>query len=104
MSGESLKKRRFHIRFQTAEEGGYVVSIPELPACVTQSDTFEEGLEMIRDALEGLLEVAREHGDPVPEQLQDLADELMKARLPSHPARQTLSSTRGRQATRSQAG
>ena len=76
MSWDSWKRRQFHIRFRKAEEGGYIVSIPEMPGCVTQAESFGEGLEMIKDALEGLLHVALEHGDPIPEQLQDLVDEL----------------------------
>lgn len=76
MSWNTWKKRQFHIRFQKAEEGGYIVSIPEMPGCVTQAESFSEGLEMIQDALRGLLHVALEHGDPVPEQFRELADEL----------------------------
>ena len=53
--------------FEVAEEGGFVVSIPELPGCVSEGDTFEEAWEMIQDAMEGWLQVAREHGDPIPQ-------------------------------------
>jgi len=77
MPSEAWKKRRFHIRFQRAEEGGYVVTIPEMPGCVTEADTFEEGLEMVKDALEGLLEVAVEDGDPIPEQFDEVVHELV---------------------------
>ena len=76
MSWDTWKRRQFHIRFQQAEEGGYIVSIPEMPGCVTEAETFEEGLAMIKDALEGLLQVAAKHGDPIPEQFRDLAAEL----------------------------
>ena len=48
------------------EEGGYAVSIPDLPGCISQGDTVEEAMEMIRDAQRGWLTVALEHGDPVP--------------------------------------
>jgi antitoxin HicB len=72
MSWDSWRRRRFHIRFQKAEEGGYIVSIPEMPGCVTQAESFSEGLLMIQDALQGLLQVAVEHGDPVPGQFRDL--------------------------------
>ncbi len=100
MSWDAWKKRQFHIRFQKAEEGGYIVSIPEMPGCVTQAETFEEGLAMVKDALAGLLEVAVEHGDPVPEQFRDLVDELTAA-----PAtRSGVQVGSGRQAPRSQAG
>ena len=90
-------KKRFHIRFQEAEEGGYIVSIPEMPGCVTQADTLEEGLAMVQDALEGLLQVARDHGDPIPEQFRDLLLDVT-----SHPpGRRRTQVVGGRQASRS---
>lgn len=49
------------------EDGGYVVRIPDLPGCMSQGDTVEEAIEMIRDAQRGWLTVALEHGDPIPE-------------------------------------
>lgn len=88
-------KKRFHIRFQEAEEGGYVVSIPEMPGCVTQADTFEEGLAMVKDALEGLLLVASDHGDPIPDQFHSLVSTLRPL------GRQRPQVVRGRQASRS---
>lgn len=91
--------RAFSIRFERAAEGGYVVSIPEMPGCVTQAESFEEGLAMIKDALEGLLHVALEHGDPVPEALQGLSVELVK-----NAQRPALRAGRGRPITRSKAG
>ena len=90
-------KKRFHIRFQEAEEGGYIVSIPEMPGCVTQAETFEEGLAMVQDALEGLLQVARDHGDPIPEQFRDL---LLDVTSPL-PGRRRTQVVGGRQASRS---
>jgi predicted RNase H-like HicB family nuclease len=91
MSWDSWRRQRFHIRFQKAEEGGYIVSIPEMPGCVTQAESFAEGLVMIQDALQGLLQVAVEHGDPIPEQFRDLVGES------------TPYSVGGKQAARSQA-
>jgi len=54
-------------QFEEAEEGGYAVSVPDLPGCVSEGDTFEEALEMIKDAMSGWLLVAQEHGDPIPD-------------------------------------
>ena len=54
------------IEFEVAEEGGYVVSVPELPGCMTQGDTFEEAMAMVEDAMEAWLESAAKHGDPIP--------------------------------------
>ena len=99
MTWDTWKKRQFNIRFQRAEEGGYIVSIPEMPGCVTQAESFEEGLAMIKDALEGLLYVSLKHGDEIPEQFQDLAEELVPS---SRRARNV--GTSGRQTARAQAG
>lgn len=48
-------------------DGGWFVSIRELPGCISVGDTPEEAVEMIRDAMEGWIEIALEDGDPVPE-------------------------------------
>lgn len=47
-----------------APEGGYVVSVPELPDVHTEGETREEALEMAKDAIEGYLEAMRERGWP----------------------------------------
>jgi predicted RNase H-like HicB family nuclease len=41
------------------EDGGYVVECPALPGCLSQGDTVEEALSMIRDAIRGHLAVLR---------------------------------------------
>jgi len=42
------------------EVGGYTATIPALPGCISEGDTFEEALENIREAAELYLEVMRE--------------------------------------------
>jgi antitoxin HicB len=49
------------------DEGGWFVRLPELPGCMSQGETPEEALAMIRDAQRGWLTVAVRHGDPIPE-------------------------------------
>jgi len=58
--------REFDVYLEPAEEGGYVVTVPALPGCVSEGDTREEALENIKDAIEGYLAVAREHGISLP--------------------------------------
>ena len=62
----TIVKDGVEIEFEVAEEGGYVVSVPELPGCVTEGDTFEEAIAMTEDAMQGWLASAAKHGDPVP--------------------------------------
>ena len=37
-------------------DGGYVVSVPALPGCITQGDTRDEALANIREAIEVYIE------------------------------------------------
>jgi len=53
-------------------EGGYTVTVPSLPGCISYGETFEKAMEMIKDAMEGWLAVAREEGIPIPDQLETI--------------------------------
>jgi antitoxin HicB len=45
----------------------WFIRVKELPGCMSQGDTPEEAIEMIRDAMRGWIGVALEDGIPVPE-------------------------------------
>ena len=57
---------------QSEPEGGYTIIVPSLPGCISFGNTFEEAIEMIKDAISGWLEVARKEGVPIPEQFESL--------------------------------
>lgn len=57
---------RYLILLEPQEEGGFTVTVPDLPGCVSQGDTVEECRENIADAIEGWIEAARATGIPVP--------------------------------------
>lgn len=42
------------------EDGGYVAECPSLPGCISQGDTTEEALSMVRDAIRGHLAILRQ--------------------------------------------
>ena len=48
--------------FESALEGGFVVSVPALPGCISQGETFEEAKNNIQDAMTGYLAVLKEDG------------------------------------------
>jgi antitoxin HicB len=50
-----------------AEEGGYWASVPSLPGCFGQGDTWEETLKNIQEAIDLYVESLAEHGEQVPE-------------------------------------
>ncbi len=61
-----MKKLFYPALFHKAEEGGFWVSFPDLPECLTQGDDMTQAYEMAMDAL-GLALVCREtEGQPLP--------------------------------------
>ena len=68
--------------FEPADEGGYVVSVPALPGCATQGETFEEAVEMIKDAIEGYITVLKEAGKEIPKEKSDLVVTKVSVQVP----------------------
>ncbi|MBI4079148.1 MAG: type II toxin-antitoxin system HicB family antitoxin [Candidatus Levybacteria bacterium] len=64
----SQKILKYTTIFEPAEEGGYVVYVPALPGCVTEGDTLEEAVEMVKDAISGYITSLKKHHEPVPEE------------------------------------
>ena len=53
-------------------EGGYTVTVPSLPGCVTYGDTVDEAIRMAREAIDLYLESLEAHGDPIPDERMTL--------------------------------
>ncbi len=47
------------------DDGGYVVTVPGLPGCVTEGDTFEEAVSNARDAIALYLQYMKDKGETV---------------------------------------
>jgi predicted RNase H-like HicB family nuclease len=61
-------KDRYEIDIRWSNEDEcYVAKVPELSGCMAHGDRREDALREIQVAMDLWLEVAREHGDPVPE-------------------------------------
>jgi len=52
------------------EEGGYTVTVPALPGCVTQGETIEEAIAMAKDAIHLYIETLIADGEPVPQEAE----------------------------------
>ena len=57
---------RYTVVLEQEADGGYVVSAPALPGCVSQGDTRAEALSNIREAIALYLDDCRAAGEPVP--------------------------------------
>lgn len=53
----------FNAVFLEEDDGGYSVSVPVLPGCYSQGDTFEEAAKNITEAIELYLEDEKESND-----------------------------------------
>ncbi len=58
----------YTVIFEKEAEGGYHVFCPTLPGCHTQSETIEEGVQSIREAIGLYLESLIEDGLPIPKE------------------------------------
>jgi len=72
MKTTKRKVLKYSVLFQPAEEGGFIASVPALPGCATQGETFEEAQEMIKDAISGYLAVLKDNKQEIPEEKEDL--------------------------------
>ena len=50
------------------EQGGYTVTVPSLPGCITEGDTIEEAIAMAKEAIQLYIESLVADGEPVPEE------------------------------------
>ena len=57
---------RYTVVLEQEHDGGFVVSVPALPGCVSQGHTRAEALANIREAIALYIEDCREAGDLIP--------------------------------------
>ncbi len=62
--------REFTVNLHPQPEGGYTVLVPALPEVVTEGDTIDEALANAREAIEAVLEMYREEGWEIPEDVK----------------------------------
>ncbi|NMG83031.1 MAG: hypothetical protein GIS02_02360 [Methanosarcinales archaeon] len=59
-------KLKFTVLVEKNEEGGYTVTVPSLPGCITQGDTWNETIANTSEAIAGYIEALRTLGKPIP--------------------------------------
>jgi antitoxin HicB len=52
------------------EEGGYTVTVPSLPGCITQGETIEQCIERAQEVITGFIESLIAAGEMVPEETE----------------------------------
>ena len=57
---------KFTVLIEKNEDEGYTVTVPSLPGCVTQGDTWDETIANIKEAIAGHIETLRTLGKAIP--------------------------------------
>lgn len=56
---KALQELQFKVLIEQDEDGVFVASVPAIPGCHTQGETYEEAVKGIEEAIELCLEVAK---------------------------------------------
>ena len=59
-------RMRYTVLMDKNERGGYTVTVPSLPGCISQGETWEEALKNIEEAIAGYIETLKILKKPVP--------------------------------------
>jgi len=56
----------YRIILRKEQEGGYTVTVPSLPGCVTYGKSIEEAIEMAKEAIILYIESLKKHKEDIP--------------------------------------
>ena len=62
--------RTYSIIVDPHPEGGFTVTVPALPGCITQGETIEECLAHAEEAIALYIEDLAASGEPIPEETE----------------------------------
>lgn len=77
------KVLKYTVVFEPQEESGYVASVPALPGCMSQGETFEEAVRMIKDAISGYIFVLKKQGEDIPKESEETVISRVEVPQPS---------------------
>lgn len=69
-------ERRYTIHLRPEPEGGFTVLVPAIPEVVSYGETYEEAMAMAQEAIEAVLELYREQGWEIPDDVEMRIDHL----------------------------
>lgn len=66
MGSDIMNQLRYTVLIEKNEDDGYTVTVPSLPGCISEGDTWDDAIANITEAIEGYLEVLDELHKPIP--------------------------------------
>ena len=62
-----MQNLHYNIIFRPEPEGGFTVTVPSLPGCISYGRDIEEAKKMAIDAIGGYVASLKKHGETVPD-------------------------------------
>lgn len=69
----------FQVMFRPEPEGGFTVSVPSLPGCISYGETLDEAKSMIQEAATLYVEAVREKNGKIDDDSQTFESQLQIA-------------------------
>ena len=63
-------RMRYTVLMNKNETGGYTVTVPALPGCISEGDSWDEALANIEEAISGYIETLKILKKPVPVEVE----------------------------------
>ena len=76
-----MENLRYNLIFRQEPEGGFTVTVPALPGCVTYGKNLSEAKKMAADAIRGYIASLRKHGELVPSEGETFISSITLDRL-----------------------
>ena len=65
-------QKNYKIHLHKEPEGGYTVTVPALPGCITCGDDIDHAIAMAREAIELYIEELQSRGEEIPDDTDTL--------------------------------
>lgn len=81
-----MKNLKYNLIFRPEPEGGFTVTAPSFPGCITYGKNLEEAKRMAADAILGYIISLKKHKEPIPTDSEtfitslDLGGKLLKVK------------------------
>lgn len=71
-NSKDMKQLTYRVLLNREPEGGYTVTVPTLPGCITYGETVDEAIAMAKEAIGLYIESLVAHNEPVPDESNTL--------------------------------
>ena len=67
------------VEVESLDEGGYLAICPTIPGCHAQGDSIAQVIDIVQDIARIILELRVEHGQGIPDELEEAKPETLPA-------------------------